>query len=156
MISLKKIRSLSCLLLVFVLLLSSLVSCDNGSSDTSDTPKDTDAAEIEEKDYAASIKLDMDSETVKKEVTVKSFVDGDTTHFFIDESVSANGILKARYLAHIAVSGIMGVSTYRAITDRAIMTFPMTIKGLNLPNLVFVLSISAPIMGSVTASNSGL
>ena len=99
MTKLKKIRSLSCLLLVFVLLLSSLAACNNGSSDKSDTPGDTDAAVIEEKDYASSIKLDMNSETVKEEVSVKSFVDGDTTHFFIDESVSANGILKARYLA---------------------------------------------------------
>ena len=50
-------------------------------------------------DYAASIKLDMSSDTVKQEVTVKSFVDGDTTHFYVPESVSAGGVLKARYLA---------------------------------------------------------
>jgi endonuclease YncB( thermonuclease family) len=50
-------------------------------------------------DHAASIKLDMSSDTVKQEVTVKSFVDGDTTHFYVPESVSAGGVLKARYLA---------------------------------------------------------
>ena len=34
------------------------------------------------------------------------------------------------------------------------MMEPMTMKGRNLPNLPLVLSISAPMMGSVTASNS--
>lgn len=50
-------------------------------------------------DYASSITLNMASETVKTEVTVKTFVDGDTTHFFVPESVMASGVLKARYLA---------------------------------------------------------
>lgn len=49
-------------------------------------------------DYAGSITLDMSSETVKQEVTVKTFVDGDTTHFHVPESVSPDGVLKARYL----------------------------------------------------------
>ncbi len=50
-------------------------------------------------DYAASVKLDMNSETVKQEVTVKAFVDGDTTHFNVPAEISAGGLLKARYLA---------------------------------------------------------
>jgi len=50
-------------------------------------------------DYAASIELNMASETKKLEVTVKTFVDGDTTHFYVPESVSPTGVLKARYLA---------------------------------------------------------
>ncbi|MBR0445691.1 MAG: thermonuclease family protein [Oscillospiraceae bacterium] len=50
-------------------------------------------------DYAASIPLDMSSETAKQEVTVKAFVDGDTTHFNVPGSVSSGGLLKARYLA---------------------------------------------------------
>ena len=33
------------------------------------------------------------------EVTVKLFIDGDTTHFHVPTSVSADGILKARYIA---------------------------------------------------------
>jgi len=32
-------------------------------------------------------------------VTVKTFIDGDTTHFFVPESVVETGVLKARYLA---------------------------------------------------------
>ena len=50
-------------------------------------------------DYAGSVKLDMNSETVKQQVTVKTFVDGDTTHFYVPASISEGGVLKARYLA---------------------------------------------------------
>jgi len=50
-------------------------------------------------DYAGSITLNMASETVKTEVTVKTFIDGDTTHFFVPENVMESGVLKARYLA---------------------------------------------------------
>lgn len=50
-------------------------------------------------DYAASVTLDMNSETAKQQVTVKAFVDGDTTHFNVPSSISAGGLLKARYLA---------------------------------------------------------
>ena len=41
----------------------------------------------------------MASETVKAEVTVKTFVDGDTTHFNVPSDVSESGVLRARYLA---------------------------------------------------------
>lgn len=47
-------------------------------------------------DYVAETKLDMNSETLKEEVTVKYFIDGDTTHF--NSTLGANGIVKARYL----------------------------------------------------------
>ena len=50
-------------------------------------------------DYAGSIVLDMNSETVKAEVTVKSFIDGDTVHFNINDSTFDGGVLKARFLA---------------------------------------------------------
>lgn len=56
-------------------------------------------APAEPVDYAGQLRLNMASETVKVEVTVKTFIDGDTTHFYVPESVSENGILKARYLA---------------------------------------------------------
>lgn len=45
------------------------------------------------------LKLDMTSDTLKQDVTVRSFVDGDTTHFRVPESVVSGGVLKARYLA---------------------------------------------------------
>jgi endonuclease YncB( thermonuclease family) len=50
-------------------------------------------------DYAGTVKLNMSSGTAKQEVTVKQFVDGDTTHFFVPSSVMPGGVLKARYLA---------------------------------------------------------
>lgn len=59
----------------------------------------TDSQQNESVDYAASVKLDMNSSTAKAEVTVKNFVDGDTTHFNVPTSVMQDGILKARYIA---------------------------------------------------------
>ncbi len=50
-------------------------------------------------DYAGMVKLNLSSETVKQEVSVKTFVDGDTTHFLVPTSVLPSGVLKARYLA---------------------------------------------------------
>lgn len=50
-------------------------------------------------DYAGQLELDMSSGTAKQEVTVKMFIDGDTTHFFVPDHVMPSGVLKARYLA---------------------------------------------------------
>jgi len=50
-------------------------------------------------DYAVSVKLDLSSSRVHQEVTVKTFVDGDTTHFHVPTTICENGVLKARYLA---------------------------------------------------------
>lgn len=85
------VRVLS-LCLIGALLLGASVGC--GAKDGAEGESKTGHV-----DYAASIKLDMSSDTVKQEVTVKSFVDGDTTHFYVPESVSVGGVLKARYLA---------------------------------------------------------
>lgn len=49
-------------------------------------------------DYVAQTKLVMDSSTKKQEVTVKSYIDGDTTHFNVPTELSADGVLKARYM----------------------------------------------------------
>ena len=57
------------------------------------------AEETEITDFAGELRLNLYSETVKQEVTVKAFVDGDTTHFFVPETVVETGVLKARYLA---------------------------------------------------------
>lgn len=54
---------------------------------------------VEFVDYAASVKLDMTSNTAKQEVTIKQFVDGDTTHFYMSKDIDGTGVLKARYLA---------------------------------------------------------
>ena len=50
-------------------------------------------------DYAAQLDFNRASETVKAEVTVKTFVDGDTVHFHVDEQICDSGVLKARFLA---------------------------------------------------------
>ena len=39
------------------------------------------------------------SDTVKQEVTVKNFIDGDTVHFVVPREVNPQGVLKARFLA---------------------------------------------------------
>ena len=48
-------------------------------------------------DYVADLKLDMNSSTLKQEVTLKQHIDGDTTHFYVPASVSPEGVMKARY-----------------------------------------------------------
>ena len=65
-----------------------------------ETPSESgsESGNIEAVDYAASVKLDMSSTTAKTEATVKTFVDGDTTHFNVPTSVMETGVLKARYL----------------------------------------------------------
>ena len=51
-------------------------------------------------DYVGSTKLDMASDSLKIEATVKSYIDGDTTHFYVEESAEfLDGVVKARYLA---------------------------------------------------------
>ncbi len=50
-------------------------------------------------DYAGQVKLDWSSESAKCEVeSVKTYIDGDTTHFWVPTSVASAGFLKARYL----------------------------------------------------------
>ena len=94
-----------------LLLLSLLVSCLCGCAESAQPVQEPTqaateaavsteaAAPLEAVDYAGSLKLDMSSSTAKLEVTVKSFIDGDTTHFYVPESVMPNGVLKGRYLA---------------------------------------------------------
>ena len=49
-------------------------------------------------DYAALMQPDFASDTLKQEVTVIAFVDGDTTHFSVPETMVEDGVLRARYL----------------------------------------------------------
>ena len=81
-------------LLVLCLTLGVLAGCN-----PSVQPTDPTDPPLEIVDYAASVKLDMNSATLKQEVTVKSYVDGDTVPFFVPESVMPGGVLKARFLA---------------------------------------------------------
>ena len=80
------------LLLIGALLCGASVGC-GGEKETGDE------GDVGHVDYASSVTLDMSSATVKHEVTVKTFVDGDTTHFYVPDYVTPGGVLKARYLA---------------------------------------------------------
>lgn len=50
-------------------------------------------------DHAGLLRLVRNNGTVKQEVTVKTFIDGDTVHFHVPEDVMPGGVLKARFLA---------------------------------------------------------
>ena len=92
--------------LIFTILICLCVGCFAGcAGDTTPEASETEPAAAETQapletvDYAAQVRLDMSSETVKQEVTVKTFVDGDTVHFHVPETVMETGVLKARFLA---------------------------------------------------------
>ena len=61
--------------------------------DSNPTPENTHV------NYVEQVKLDMNSSTMKQEVTMKMHIDGDTTHFYVPTSIDVNGYIKARYLA---------------------------------------------------------
>ena len=84
-----------------VIVLCLVLSCFGGCTDngTGSTTAPTNPTVGEFVDYVSQVKLDKSSNTLKQEVTVKTFVDGDTTHFHVPTSVQENGVLKARYLA---------------------------------------------------------
>lgn len=108
----KKSLKLLSILLVICLALAFVAACDkqgepctshvdansDGICDKCGAKVDTDVPS-EPVDYVSQLKLDMNSSTKKQEVTVKNYVDGDTTHFNVPKSVSETGVLKARYLA---------------------------------------------------------
>ena len=76
-----------------IVLALSLVSCGADASIT------TEEIEIPIVDYASALKLNLGTFTLKQEVTVKNFVDGDTVHFYVPTDVMPEGVLKARFLA---------------------------------------------------------
>lgn len=94
-------KKLFALLAVLACLLGCLAGCANGNGGETAEPtgSETTAASNEFIDYAGQIKLDMNSETAKTEARVKTFVDGDTTHFYTTAPVADRGFVKARYLA---------------------------------------------------------
>ena len=89
--NMKIFNKLLSLLVVLCLLVACFAGC-KGNEGTTSGNSDTGV------DYVAKTKLQMESSTKKQEVTVKSFIDGDTTHFNVPTSLSDDGILKARYM----------------------------------------------------------
>lgn len=90
-------KRLFALLATLCIALGCLAGCDTAEPNPTETTGSN--AVVESVDYAGTVELDMSSATLKQEVTVKAYIDGDTTHFYVPSSVSSTGILKARYLA---------------------------------------------------------
>ena len=89
----KKTYRLFALVFAALMLLAACTPAQSGGDSTTGG-----ASEIH--DYAAEVKLiEGSTATAKQKVTVKTYIDGDTTHFNVPESVSPTGVLKARYLA---------------------------------------------------------
>ncbi len=97
-----KFKKLASLFLALILAAGILAGCQPGGEgsqpSTQGTVPSADKPELVFVDYVAETKLDLKSETKKVEATVKSYVDGDTTHFNVSTDVSPDGVLKARYL----------------------------------------------------------
>lgn len=69
--------------------------------ETTNPGENPDQPEFVHVDYVANTKLDMESTSKKVQVErVKSYIDGDTTHFYVAKSEDfPEGLIKARYLA---------------------------------------------------------
>ena len=81
--------------LLFLVLTLILGACGNAGPVQPETTEPTLGEFV---DYAASLKLDMSSDSAKEEVTIKTFVDGDTVHFYVSAAVHESGVLKGRFL----------------------------------------------------------
>ena len=92
-----KLISLLCLVCIVI---SCFAACgEAGTGSTKDPAATGGAPSIEHVDYASKVNLDLSSNTAKQEVTVKSFIDGDTVHFNVPTSLVGTSVLKARFLA---------------------------------------------------------
>ena len=85
-------------LLSLLLVLCLAAGCFAGCGDGEKAPDPTQPTEFVAVDYVSQVKLNMGSDTLKQEVTVFNYVDGDTTHFNVPSSIDPDGVLKARYL----------------------------------------------------------
>ncbi len=84
-------------LLALLLTASCLFGCGNPTPEES--KESSEAVQAEYADIAGKLKLAENSSSKKAAVTVRSFIDGDTTHFNIDDPDFPDRVLKARYLA---------------------------------------------------------
>ena len=93
-----KYRVISLLTLVCVLL-SCVSGCGGNTAGGNAADGTGDGTEVVHKDYVETLKFNKSSGAAQQEVTVKSYIDGDTVHFNVPASVVPNGVLKARFLA---------------------------------------------------------
>lgn len=85
-------------LLSLLLVLCLAAGCFAGCSQEGNPPEPTNPPEEQVVDYVSELKLNMGSNSLKQNVTVYSYIDGDTTHFNVPTSIDPDGVLKARYL----------------------------------------------------------
>ena len=88
------------LLPIFLILIVLLFSCATAAA--GEEPVVADKEEtivVVDEDLTGKLKFNENSGTVKAKVSVKSYIDGDTTHFFVPTSICSDGVLKARYIA---------------------------------------------------------
>ena len=89
----KKLFKTLSVIMIVCLVLVAVVACDDnngtgdGTGDGGNTPVHV--------DYVSQLTLDMSSTSLKQVVTVYNHVDGDTVHFNVPTSISANGVLKS-------------------------------------------------------------
>ena len=95
----KNITRILVLLLTLALLAGCFAACTgNGGDETTAETTGQPTQNEEFVDYASTVKFDPNSGRAHATVTVRTFVDGDTTHFNISDPAFEGGILKARYL----------------------------------------------------------
>ena len=94
-------KKLLSLLLLACLTFSTLAGCNtNNTGDSSNSSSSGGSTQTPIfVDYAGQVTLDWSSDSLKEEVTVKTFIDGDTTHFNVSRELIELGVLKARYIA---------------------------------------------------------
>ena len=71
-----------------------LCACEPAQND----PGGNGGTGFEEQDYVSQLKLNMNTNTKKAVVTLKTHVDGDTSHFNVPDGIVEDNVLKARYL----------------------------------------------------------
>lgn len=87
------------LLLLLCIVIGCVSSCDLIPKPDGGNDEQQGGNETTHVDYVSQVKLDLDSPTMKQEVTMKMHIDGDTTHLKVPYTVDTNGYIKARYLA---------------------------------------------------------
>ena len=147
------------LLSISLILIVLLFSCATKSVGEEPVVK----AEAETKSYVdeditGKLKFNENSETVKVKVTVKSFIDGDTTHFNVPSSIVENGVLKARFLAILprkveSIAGLCGGIEFQAFIY---VSFTHSSASSALPNMLFAMDLQyPPYLSDVTDIASG-
>ena len=86
------------LLLAMVMVTGCFAACGETTPPADGTGESQNGTSEEFVDYASTVKFDPNSGRASATVTVRTYVDGDTTHFNISDPSFEGGILKARYL----------------------------------------------------------